>query len=85
MPSWRFAPVDEESEEAKSPTPPREARSLSPPRESMDAVVLDSQQEFGPRWVKTCAKRKDADKGKGKADEASKRPKLSSDPEQYLL
>lgn len=52
----------------------------------MEDATEAVQLEVGPRRAKTCAKkRKGADRGKGKVDEASKRPRLSSDSEQYFL
>lgn len=84
MPTWCLDLADEESEEEISPTPPQEVRSPTPPRELVDDATGASQREFA-REVKTCAKRKGAYQCRGKADEASKRSRLSSDPERYLL
>jgi hypothetical protein len=52
----------------------------------MGKDIGPGQLEVDPRRAKTCAKkRKNVDIGKEKAGEASKRPKLASNPTMYLF
>lgn len=56
------------------------------PEGPMGKDIGVGQLEVGPHRAKTCTKkRKNADRGKEKAGEASKRPKLASNPTMYLF